>query len=302
VKLRKLSEALSMTKTEIAEVRSLAKHEAYKTDNYLGIDSKWLYNSEKGHRYFALYSSIDSGSPTVLYACKGEGAKTHHNYLMAALQWEEDIRGSINGGSKPIIGLLNSIESIISRETQHPGSVVETGSDNGNASVHSRNKRIRLDKAFINCLRNIEEVQQRYGIDDHYQFAVDRGDYATAQQMVAEAAKSAGYSIKAFHGTPVKGIKVFDKAKIGSTTDDGIFGSGFYFTTDRLTADGYATDAGTNMPVFLNVGKSWWGLGHSIKEVAELLDVEESILTVRKTAMGSVVAPLPKYAIYVRKG
>ena len=77
--------------------------------------------------------------------------------------------------------------------------------------------------------------------DTDYLDAVNRGDMETAQKMVDEAAKKAGYTIKAYHGTPIKGITTFDSKKIGSTTDDGLFGHGFYFTTNKLTADGTFT-------------------------------------------------------------
>ena len=56
-----------MIKSEIAEVKDLAKQEAKTTNNYLGIDAKWLYNNQKGHRYFALYSTAEK-EPTLLYA------------------------------------------------------------------------------------------------------------------------------------------------------------------------------------------------------------------------------------------
>jgi hypothetical protein len=54
----------NMTNSEIADVKSLADHEANTTDNYLGIDSKWLYNKQKGHKYFALYSTADTQGTT----------------------------------------------------------------------------------------------------------------------------------------------------------------------------------------------------------------------------------------------
>ena len=133
--------------------------------------------------------------------------------------------------------------------------------------------------------------------DRDYMDAVNQGDMRTAQKMVDAAAKTAGFPIKAYHGTPIKGITIFDSSKIGSTTDDGIFGSGFYFTTNKLTADGYATVDGETMPVFLHVEKPWWGLGHKLPEVAKQLDLDENMLTVRKVGKSaSVVAPLIRYA------
>lgn len=200
----------AMTKTERAEVRSIAKNEANKTDNYLGIDAKWLYNKEKGHEYFAIYSTMDPKEPTVLYACKDNLAKIHYNYLITIVQRRENIRGSIDADAGIAGRLLSNIRGITGGNFQHPGSVMGTGGNNGNASVHSRNRRARIDQAFINCLRNIEEVQQQYGLDDHYQFAVDRNDMETAQRMVDEAAREAEYDAEMFHETDAENIHIFD--------------------------------------------------------------------------------------------
>lgn len=129
--------------------------------------------------------------------------------------------------------------------------------------------------------------------DTEYLSAVERGDMETAQRMVDETAKKAGYTIKAYHGTPIDGITVFDASKIGSNTDDGIFGKGFYFSTDSMTAGNYATKSGTVMPVFLAVKNPWWGNAYKeIGEVAKLLDMSPSALTVRKSGISKVVAPV----------
>ena len=62
--------------------------------------------------------------------------------------------------------------------------------------------------------------KSRKTIDSNYIRAIERGDTNTVQKMVDEAARKAGYTIKAYHGTPVNGITVFDNKKIGSTTDE----------------------------------------------------------------------------------
>ena len=43
-----------------------------------------------------------------------------------------------------------------------------------------------------------------------------------------------------YHGTPNGEFSVFDSNRIGSTTDDGWLGKGFYFTTEKHIADWYA--------------------------------------------------------------
>ncbi len=131
--------------------------------------------------------------------------------------------------------------------------------------------------------------------DKRYIDYISKGNLRDARAMVIAKAKDMGFTIKAYHGTPIKGITVFDSSKIGTTTDEGIFGHGFYFTTNKLTADGYATADGETIPVFLKVEQPWWGLGHEIDEVAEQLNLEKSILTLRKVGRNSVVAPLTRF-------
>lgn len=75
--------------------------------------------------------------------------------------------------------------------------------------------------------------------DQAYMDAVNRGDMETAQKMVDEAAKKAGYNVKAYHGTPSKGFTVFDRNK---KVNGRVFGDGSYFTSEREAAKPYASD------------------------------------------------------------
>jgi len=76
--------------------------------------------------------------------------------------------------------------------------------------------------------------------DAEYMAAVERGDTATAQRMVDEAAKRAGYSIgPVYHGTPKSPFNEFDPSKQGRL-DEGFLGAGFYFSGSRDTAWLYA--------------------------------------------------------------
>ena len=154
----------------------------------------------------------------------------------------------------------------------------------GNASVN----KVSQQKPGVKT----ESTEKRS--DREYLAAVERGDMATAQRMVDKAAKKAGYPVKAWHGTPNKGITVFDSRKIGSTTDEGLFGRGFYFSTNKATADGYAKNAGETIPVFLNVDKAWWAVAHrNVKEVADMLGMDESALTLRSYGgRGKIVSPV----------
>lgn len=72
--------------------------------------------------------------------------------------------------------------------------------------------------------------------DRDYMAAVESGDMETAQRMVDEAARAAGYITEAYHGT-VADFTVFDKGMQGKGIDQ--YGAGFYFANKRETAAGY---------------------------------------------------------------
>ena len=69
-------------------------------------------------------------------------------------------------------------------------------------------------------------VKQKFSFDDEdYLLAVEAGDMDAAQEMVDEAAKAAGHTIRAYHGT---------------TQEFNVFNGGAFFTDDYFNADGYA--------------------------------------------------------------
>ena len=103
--------------------------------------------------------------------------------------------------SRSIDGLLSRIRNACNTATANPNGTVGAGSNSGNAATHSRNRRKRPNAAFESCIKNIEEVQSRYGVDDHYIFAVERGDYNAAQRMVDESANTTGYTTIGYHGS-----------------------------------------------------------------------------------------------------
>ena len=111
--------------------------------------------------------------------------------LMDIIDLEEGIYESANPGSTTIGEILSRAENAAPGQTRNHSGSARTGSNIGNATVYSKNKRIKLDAAFINCLKNIQKVQQQYSVDDYYQFAVDIGDDVAAQSMVDEAARTA---------------------------------------------------------------------------------------------------------------
>lgn len=120
----------------------------------------------------------------------------------------------------------------------------------------------QLEKEFAMNGQNIEEYRDRYkqngyvtkktqlqtGVkiksslkaparDAAYMEAIDSGDEETAQKMVDEAAKEAGYNIHAYHGT-ARGDRVGNVFRPERATS----GPMAYFTSDEEIAGNYARD------------------------------------------------------------
>ena len=74
--------------------------------------------------------------------------------------------------------------------------------------------------------------------DKKYIDAVKSGDMDSAQRMVDEAAKKAGYTIKAYHGTNAE-FTVFDKNRVGRGIDQ--YGAGFYFASNPDVTERYGS-------------------------------------------------------------
>ena len=115
-----------------------------------------------------------------------------------------------------------------------------------------------------------QELDYRYSLitpemDAAYLEAVERGDMATAQRMVMEAAKLAMPNTKVvdedgnpkvvYHGTP-NNFNAFSKEMFGTSTDRGIWGNGFYFSDSEQYAKTYekrGDKQGKTLSVFLNI-------------------------------------------------
>lgn len=80
-------------------------------------------------------------------------------------------------------------------------------------------------------------------VDSSYLAAVQAGDIETAQRMVNEAAKEAGYDIgEVYHGT-ASNFNAFDNKKTGRN-DRGLWGLGHYFANSLERAKSYAERQG----------------------------------------------------------
>ena len=104
-----------------------------------------------------------------------------------------------------------------------------------------------LDVDYGMSKTNKAKVEEKYGVkhsdrdtaklDADYMKAVEDGDMETVQRMVDEAAKRAGYTIEAYHGSRNE-FTVFSSEKRGSSTNTET-SKRWFFAADKTTANSY---------------------------------------------------------------
>lgn len=121
-------------------------------------------------------------------------------------------------------------------------------------------------------------ISKEKSSDTAYLAAVERGDMETAQRMVDEAAKKAGYTVKAYHGTN-NDFTSFSRNKIMSNTGTSFYGHGFYFSTSEFDAKNYGKKV---MPVYLRTGNTLnldgdsWTYDLGIEKKKSKIEVEKT--------------------------
>ena len=108
-------------------------------------------------------------------------------------------------------------------------------------------RNLKLDQKKVEALRKFRDSTARYSpSDESYLKAVKSGDMETAQRMVDEAAKKAGYNTKAHHGTS-RGDRVGNRFLKSRATS----GAMPFFTDARPIAENYSKgkrDTSLQMP------------------------------------------------------
>jgi len=130
-----------------------------------------------------------------------------------------------NAGISNVYATLNATENVKSADPI-------TRDNNGEIILPS--ERFNEENDDIRYARGLS------ALDEEYLSAVKAGDMATAQRLVDEAAREAGYHPRHnYHGTLAYGFWVFDKAKahVGGNS-----GAGFYFSTSKDDSDRHYAD------------------------------------------------------------
>lgn len=139
------------------------------------------------------------------------------------------------------------------KKNGHDGLIVKNVIDNGPEAYFDGESTIAavFDSDQIKSVYNTNpthdaDIRRSDKLDSAYMEAVEKGDLTLAQQMVDQAAKNAGYTIKGYHGTENYGFKVFDPNK----SDDRI---SLFFTTNKGMANTYVGDESKIYETYLKV-------------------------------------------------
>ena len=242
----------------------------------VALDSVAWINGDEG-QYAKVYKddgirySIDDNSLVEKYPTLNLNQDISNMDGVPAIQLED---GSVLTFTEPHVTFIQN-SGIDVEDIRSGGWIADGVYEPSERSDTLRYKERMLAKKRMDEKRAAKKGDIRYSIDETpdtaYLAAVERGDMVTAQKMVDEAAKEAGYTVKAHHGTRAE-FTVFSKDAIGSgATLFASQGKGFYFAADKATATKYAR-GGKVLSVCLRLEKPFVFKNKRNKEVNKLLN------------------------------
>ena len=109
--------------------------------------------------------------------------------------------------------------------TEHDSEQTET-----NITKEEESPKTEVEKPTNMQQEPVKALSPEEEMDAAYLNAIENGDMKTADKLVREAAKQAGYDIQAYHGTNTGAFTVFDKNRANVESD---MGAGFYLTSNE---------------------------------------------------------------------
>ena len=162
---------------------------------------------------------------------------TPFEYAMQRLQQEAKNGGFKNTGEDPY-GVVNEfIEEYLDKD-RPLGYLTERAKTTRDILLEMSNESQAKQRKIVDDEKKVFSLSKSK-TDADYIDAVNRGDTETAQRMVDEAAKKAGYTIRAYHGTNAV-FNVFDAGKLGEKNfmSSSAY-KGFFAAKSRETAESY---------------------------------------------------------------
>lgn len=159
-----------MPKSDFKQIERIAKAEVSSTDEYIDNITKWLYNTKNGKTYFAIYSTENETSPTILYASLDNKAVIECDFTKRILNAINSVGVTDDGqseiGQSGAFGeILNRIGSTTDLYIVRGGESLGRQTDIGDVSVYSRTSKRRLSSALLNCLRDCFKRREQESVE-----------------------------------------------------------------------------------------------------------------------------------------
>ena len=191
-----------------------------------GSPEQVLLSKKDGKVELVLQGVDKNGNKLLSIVALNTNAKNAKKYIEAhivtSIYGRRSIEKYIDAAEKEGRLIYNKREE----STQVNPQVQYEGIVNANSSVDSIPQSPNSVKGKIKNSDRASQKASYSDIDSTYLDAVNRGDMETAQRMVDEAAKKAGYTVKGLHATNAE-FTVFD---INKTSSENFHGKGIYFT------------------------------------------------------------------------
>lgn len=147
-----------LTKAQMQKLVQWAKYDMQTSENRITEAANWTFRSFDGLPVFAIYSTEDQISPTILYEAKGEKAEFERDILNNILE-------EINYVER-VVGKSEAINEILGRSWVRSNSgdvdgnrIVGGKSGFGNAGVLRQQSKRKPSAAFKSVLRNLFSIR-----------------------------------------------------------------------------------------------------------------------------------------------
>lgn len=173
---------------------------------------------------------------------------------------------------------MQEFYDVMNKSIGYDGIIAEWTHPDGNSNVYVTFRSEQSKNISNKAPTSNPDLRYSRELDTAYLSAVERGDMETAQKMVDEAAKEAGYTETVFHGTRSGDFYVFDEERIGDNYGGyNAEGGAFDFTYDESRAWLWAGKArGTGktrvIKAFIKAEKPFYSYDGAVaKELFDLL-------------------------------
>lgn len=145
---------------ELNALRKAIKKDILTSTNSITDTANWMFTHIGDLPVFAIYSTVDTENPTLLYESKKDKAEFENQLIKKILEGQKDGKHS-DGKSGVISRVLKSSWVSKSGGIIDDNGTVGRGSNNRNAGVLQNSSSSRPDAAFESVIRNLFEIQEK---------------------------------------------------------------------------------------------------------------------------------------------